>query len=348
VADLLETKSLEEILREELCVVYVLYFDEAKGHVPLIIFPIEDKHKLTENKRFMRPIKYHPVWFLSVKEQEPLDHIDLEFKGYTFFGKKFLTKSKRKKRRAGLEEETPETIVVIVSVANDIALFGDELIHLTTSEIKEKFDDKMFKIIEYEMVKDQVIKTPLVKERIEEGQKIKEDLNGLITQIINDYFSQEIRQSDTRSIKQQKALSYLALKGIDVSSLSGSENAEDFSNIKLFESAKKEISELGINAPFIMSNVSLFKDSQELEIMVRNNTINEVKDLIINITHVKEFFEKEIMEQEIDIWFPEEELLFISPILPGIKEYLFFITKKVNKEKLLSKKIDLKELEKSN
>lgn len=346
-SDSLETKTLEQILQEELCVVYVLYFDEAKGHVPLIIFPIEEKHKLTDNKRFMRPIKYHPVWFLSVEEQEPLDHIDLEFKGYTFFGKKFLTQSKRKKRRAGLEEDTPETIVVIISVANDLAIFGDELIHLTTSEIKEKFDDKIFRIIEYEIVKNQIIKTPLVKKRIEEGQKIKEDLNAVIAQIINDYFSQEIRQSDTRSIKQQKALSYLALKGIDVSSLSGTQNVDDFSNIKLFESTNEELSELALKAPFIMSSVSLMEDSKELEILIRNNSGKEAKDLVITITHVKEFFEKEIMEQEIDLWFPDEELLFISPIIPGIKEYLFFITEKLSKEKLLSKKIDLKELEKS-
>ena len=218
---------------------------------------------------------------------------------------------------------------------------------MVTSEIKEKFDDKIFRIIEYEIVKDQVIKTPLVKKRIEEGQKIKEDLNDLIIQIINDYFSQEIRQSDTRSIKQQKALSYLALKGIDVAYISGAQNVEDFSNIKLFESTKEGVSELELKAPFIMSSVSLFEDSQELEIMVLNNTGKEAKDLVITITHVKEFFEKEIMEQEIDLWFPDEELLFISPIIPGIKEYLFFITEKLSKEKFLSKKIDLKELEKS-
>ena len=339
--DSFNSKTLEETLLEELCVVYVLYFDEVKGHVPLLIFPIEEK-KLKENKRFMRPIKYHPVWFLSVEEQEPLDHIDLEFKGYTFFGKKFLTKSKRKKRRAGLEEETPETIVVIVSVPNDIAIFGDELIHLMTSKIKENFDDKLFKVIEYEVVKDQVIKTPNVKKIIEEGMKIKEDLNSLVHKISDNYFSRALKQADTPSIKQQKAISYLALKGIDVSYLSDTQNIDTFSNIKLFEPTKGELDELALKAPFIISNVSLIKDSQELEIIVRNNTGKEAKHVIITITHVKEFFEKEIMEQEIELWFPEEELLFISPVITGINEYLFFISKKENKEKLLSKKIDLK------
>jgi len=341
-ADLFDSKSPEKVLKEEICVVYVLYFDEAKGHVPLLIVPFEEEYKFKDNKRSMRPVKYHPVWFLSVEEQEPLDHIDLEFKGYTFFGKKFLTKSMRKKRRAGLEEETPETIVVIVSVSNDISIFGDGLIHLMTDKIKEKFDDKLFKIIACENAKDEVIKTPKIKKIIEEGMKIKEDLNNLIHNITDNYFSNAIKQIDTHSLKQQKALSYLALKGIDVSSISGTHKTDTFSNIKLFDPSTETANKLALKTPFIFTSVSLIEDSQELEITVQNNTGEEIKDVIINITHVKEFFEKEIMEQEIDLWFPEEELLFISPIIPNINEYLFFITKKENKEKILSKKIDLK------
>ena len=41
-ADLFDSKSPEEVLKEEICVVYVLYFDEAKGHMPLLIFPFEE------------------------------------------------------------------------------------------------------------------------------------------------------------------------------------------------------------------------------------------------------------------------------------------------------------------
>ena len=74
--------------------------------------------------------------------------------------------------------------------------------------------------------------------------------------------------------------------------------------------------------------------------MVHNKTDKEYNDVRVKITHVKEFFEKEVMDQIIDIWFPQEDLLFISPILPTITEYLFFIIDDKNKERLLSKKID--------
>ena len=95
-------------------------------------------------------------------------------------------------------------------------------------------------------------------------------------------------------------------------------------------------------------NIDIVEDSQEIEILVRNNTKEEMKDLRVSITHVKEFFEKEIMNQIVDFWFPEEELLFISPILPHIDEYLFFIIEDKNdKKKLLSKRIDIKILKKN-
>jgi hypothetical protein len=47
----------------------------------------------------------------------------------------------------------------------------------------------------------------------------------------------------------------------------------------------------------------------------------------------------------IDFWFPEEELLFILPMIPEIKEYYLFI--KDSKWDLLSKKINLEDLKKN-
>ncbi len=324
---------------EELCVIYVLYFDEARGHIPLIIYPI-DIDNLKENKKFMRPVKFHPIWFLDVEEQSALDHIDLEFKNFTFFGKKFLTMSKRQKRRAGLKEETPETIVLIVSLPKDIDIFGDEILREMTKTIRENFEEKLFKIIEYEIAKKDVIKTDKVKKIIKEGKKIKEELYELLERTSKDYFSRAIKQVDNKSIRQQKAISYLLLKGIDVSHIHGTQSDTGFfSNIKIFEPKKKSKSEFSTKAPFTITNVNVTEVSREIEIMVKNNSEKEVNNIEVKITHVKEFFEKEVMNQIVDIWFAEEELIFISPIIPQIKEYHLFLS--YSNQKLLSKKIDI-------
>jgi len=342
-ADWNNSKPLDKKHIEELCVVYVMYFDEARGHVPLLIYP-DDKYK--DNKKYMRPIKYHSIWFLPVEEQEALDHVDLEYKGFIFFGKKFLTKSKRKKRRAGMQEETPETIVIIVSLQNDIEIFGHDLIRELTVKIREKFEDKLFEVIESEIAKEEVIKTAKVKKIIEHGTKIHDELRELVSQIITDYFSDVVKQTDIKSINQQKAISYLALKGIDVTQIFGPQGIQGFSNIKIFDPTKKK-GEFNFKNQFKIMQINVIEDSQELEIMVKNNTEKEINNAKVNITHVKDYFEKEILNQEIDLWFAEEELLFISPIIPHIHEYLFFIKNKENKENLFSKKIDLNLLDKN-
>jgi len=324
---------------EELAVVYVLYFDEAQGHMPLLIYPAET---YKNDKAFMRPIKYHPIWFLSLDESDALDHIDLEFKGHTFFGKKFLTHSKREKRRAGLEEETPETIVIIVSLPNKIELFGDELIRILTQEVKEKYEDKLFEIICSEILKEEVIKSPKIKKRIEKGESIKKELRNSIETTTNKFFSHVIKNSDTTSIRMQKAIAYLAFKGIDVSHIDSKDSNGSFSSIQLFDPNTKGEVNFVDKTPFIILKINIIEDSQELEILVQNNSLHAIKGTNVRINHLKEYFEKEVMIETIDAWEGQEELVFISPIIPYIDDYIFFIIDEVTNEKLLSKRIDLK------
>ncbi|MHA2280520.1 MAG: hypothetical protein ACXAC5_06690 [Promethearchaeota archaeon] len=335
-ADIFNNDSLEKNPNEYLCVVYVLYFDEKKGQIPLLMYP-DDRFR--NNKKYMQPIHYHPVWFL---ETEDLDHIDLEYKGYTFFGKKFLTKSERQKRRAGLETQTPETIVLIVSLPIELAIFGDDLIRTLTEQLRNKFEDQFFKVIESEIARDTVIKTPKIQERITEGTKIKVFIRELIDKVVKEYFASVIqKKSGSPSLKTQRAISYFSLKGFEISPLSNLQGENGFSSIELFDPEKREPS---TNLPISITRINLIDNSQEIEITVQNNTEKELKDISITITHVKEFFEKEIMNEEIDFWSPQEELLFVSPIIPHIEEYLIFIEKKDGKgdhQKILNQRIDI-------
>ncbi len=342
-ADLFDSSSVKKPF-EDLAVVYVMYFDEAQGHMPLLIYP-DDQYR--NNKKFMRPIKYHPIWFLTLDESDALDHIDLEFKGLTFFGKKFLTHSKRQKRRAGLEEETPETIVVILSLPDKIELFGDELIRLLTQAVQDKYKNKLFEIIDSEILKGEVIKSPKIKDRIEEGESIKKELRTEIETTTNKFFSDVIKNSDTTSIRMQKAIAYLAFKGIDVSHIYGKDYNGTFSNIQLFDPSLKGEVNFVDKKPFMILKINIIEDSQELEILVQNNSLHAIKGTVVKINHLKEYFEKEVMIETIDVWDAQEELVFISPIIPYIDDYIFFIIDEVTNEKLLSKRIDLKLLKKS-
>jgi len=336
VADIFNSDSLEKNPNEHLCLVYVLYFDEKKGQIPLLMYPDDG---FRNNKKYMRPIHYHPVWFL---ETEDLDHIDLEYKGYTFFGKKFLAKSERQKRRAGLETQTPETIVLIVSLPIELTIFGDGLIRNLTEQLRSKFEDKFYEVIESEIARDEIIKTPKIQERITEGTKTKVFIRELIDNVVREYFSAVIqKKSGSSSLKTQRAISYFSLKGFELSPFSSLKRGTGFSSIELFDPEKQEPSP---EVPISISRINLIENSQEIEITVQNNTEEELKNISITITHVKEFFEKEVMNQEIDFWFPQEELLFVSPIIAHIEEYIVSIEKKDgkgNRQKILNQRIDI-------
>jgi len=332
--------SVDKNPNEDLCVVYVLYFDEKKGQFPLLMYPND---KFRNHKRYMRPINYHPVWFL---ETEDLDHIDLEYKGYAFFGKKFLTKSERPKRRAGLEEDTPETIVIIVSLPIELEIFGDGLIRQLTDEIRNKFDDQFYKVIESEIANENVIKTPKIQERISKGNKIKVFMRELIDNNVKNYFSTVIKKkTESPSLKTQKAISYFALKGFDFSPLGNLRGDEVFSNIELFDPTKEVNEGISSTLPISITNIIFIENSQEIEITIQNNTDEELHNIFITITHVKEFFEKEVMNQDVEFWFPQEELLFVSPIVPHIDEYLVSIKQQNDNgedTKMVTQRIDLK------
>ncbi len=326
---------------ENLFEVFVLCFDELKGHVPLLIYPKEDI-KIDEQK--MRPINIHSIWFLEVKEQSALDHVDLEYGNKIYFARKFLAPSNRKKRRAGLEDTTPETIIVMLALPTDMDIFGGDLLKKITKDVKENFENFMYQIIESEIAKDEIIKTPKLKGTIEKGNALKEKLRRLICNTCKEYFASVIKQSDATSIKQQKAISFLSLKGVDFSHLVCDADRTFFSSIKLFDPTKNQAKDIAFKQPFEIKSVNVIEDSQELEILVKNTIGHEMNDVAIKITHVKEFFEKEIMNQIVDFWAIDEELLFISPIIPHVNDYLFFIIEEDyqgNKQKLLSKKIDL-------
>ena len=337
-------RTVEKNPNEDLCVVYIMFFDEKRGQVPLLMYPDD---RLRNDKRYMRPINYHPVWFL---ETEELDHIDLEYKGYTFFGKKFHAKSERKKRRAGLQEETPETIVIIVSLPVEIDIFGDELIKILTEELRDKFEDTLYAVIESEIATDSVIKTQKIQDRISQGTKTKVFIRELIDKTIKDYFSKAIeKRAESPSFKTQKAISYFSLKGFEFSPLSSLKGEGGFTNIELFDSSKKTTNDIILKSQLSITHLNFIENSQEIEITVQNDTDKDLTNISVIITHVKEYFEKEIMNQKVEFWFPHEELLFVSPIVPHIDEYLVTIMQEDDNgisQKILTHRIDLKSISK--
>jgi hypothetical protein len=320
---------------EGLYEVYLLLFDETKGKIPLFIYPDETIKNYAEK---MRPINIHTIWWMDMKDQAVMDHVDLEYGDKMYIARKFLTLSKRKIKGVQVDNYSPETIIIILALPNDLYIFGGALLNQLTINIIKNFEGKLYHVIESEIAKEEIIKTLEIKKIIDKGDIIKERIKDIILVTCKHYFSSVIKRSNIKSIEQQKALSYLSLKRIDVSYMANGVDNEEFSNVRLFDIKMKPEDDLILRTPLAISNVKINDGSNELEIIVRNRTEKELNNVLVKITQLKEFFEREIMDHIIDKWFPKEELLFISPILPNINDYNLFI--KDDDNHLLSKKIN--------
>ncbi len=337
-ADIFDDKSIKDSSGLNLCEVFLLYFDEMRGHMPLLSYPDE---KLIYNPKAMRPINIHSIWFLDFKEQEVLDHVDLEYKNKIYSAKKFLVKSERKKQRAGLKKETPETIVIIVALPNEIEIFGSYIIKKLLKIIQKNYGNVLWKLIEGEIAKSVVIKNKSVLENIKKSDEIKQNINFDIHNTILKYFGNVLMDSKSDSIKKQKAMSFLALKGFYISSLKGFEGAP-YDDVNLFEKAASAKILQGTFNPFKISEITLSKNSQELEVVIENSSEANMHSIQVTISHVREFFEKEILNEFVDEWYPHEELLFVAPLYPHIDSYILNINQKDKNLRIFSKLIEIK------
>ena len=188
--------------------VFILYFDEERGHIPLLIYPNKSIEQYPEK---MRPIYIHSIWFLDIDELSCNDHVDLEYKDKMYFAQKFCTKSEREKRRSGIDKESPEVIVIILALPKKLIVFGSELIQKITNRIIEYFAEELSELIQAEISRLYPIKTAQRKQKIEKANKIKEKIKGEIKSLCNRYFSTVIETPETKSIKEQ-----LEEHGIDI------------------------------------------------------------------------------------------------------------------------------------
>jgi len=323
---------------KELCETLLFYFDETIGHVPLLICP---ENALDDDSGKMHLIRYHPIWFLELKDKTTINRIDLEYCNNMYFAKKFIVESKRVKRRAGSFQKMDEIVVLILVLPTDLDVFGGELINLLTKKIIDEFENTLYHVIESEIAKLEVIKTEKLINIIKKGDQIKEEIKAIINLTCEEHFSSVIKQTDATSFKLQKAISYLTFKGIDIDHIVIDAQNESFSKIRLFDYDRVVQQKLGIKDQFKITNINIINNFQEIEVLVKNKSKKEFNDLIVRITYIKEFFEKEVLNEKVEKCLPEEELLFITPVIKETNNYLFSIIEEHSNRTIFSKKIDL-------
>ncbi len=316
--------------------VFLCYFDEVRGHIPLASYP--DKNLLFDEAA-TKPIFVHSVWFLSVEEQEDFDHIDLDYSDRTYLAKKFRVPTTRKKERAGCEADDTETMVLIVSVPSDLSVIGSHVMTDIYDGIKKTLTADLHKVVKGDIARAKPIKTIQIQQVIKEADAILARFYKICEWVLAPSTT-SILNKISDSVTKQKALAYLMLVndsnvGVKNGTVGG-----------FFE--QKPSATPTIMPPITVNSTNFCRDKECIEVILENHMSEDIVGAKIMVSNVQGFFEKHFFEHDVEYWFAKEEIMLKFPFIKNMQEYI--ITVDVNGKKFLNKRLEVGEIisEKNN
>ncbi|HUX98443.1 MAG TPA: hypothetical protein VMV49_02700 [Candidatus Deferrimicrobium sp.] len=286
--------------------IFLAYFDETMGHLPLFTYPAN----LKTDKEECRIISIHSIWWMNTEKQKDLEHVNLEYAGRNYLATKFKAKSFREKTRSGLLTETPETFVLILSVPVHLTQFGIVTLNMIFEKIQELKDD-LYILINKEIACVKPLKTPIDKENIVKGIEIENTLKKICEESIPEITPDVLKTLVNVDNVDQENLAFLLLDDLHLLEPGTREFdvSQDETKIERPGPGESEVFKRKIE----ISDISLMDNDQKLKITVKNISVKNLKNITIRITHIQEFFEAASWNTIIDEWYPDEELIFQYP-----------------------------------
>lgn len=198
-----ESSGSKDLTGQDLLEVYLAYFDEMRGHEVLLRYPAPCQDFV----ECLRPISIHSIWFLSPEEQAELDQVTLDYGRRTYFARKFTAPSHRKKSRAGIEEADEETLVLFVSLPEELYIFGGRILSDLHATIKEELSEDLCDLIIGHIAKKKIIPSSRTRAEIKRGNVVTEKFLELCDHVVGRY-SADLVENFNLSIKRQKALAF--------------------------------------------------------------------------------------------------------------------------------------------
>jgi hypothetical protein len=314
--------------------IFLAYFNEELGHLILFTYP----PSLKTDEEECRVISIHSIWWLNTETQKDLQHVDLECGGRTYLATKYTAKSFREKKRSGLTTETPETFVLITSVPNNLTHLGTNMLRTLFERIQD-IKDELYLLIEKEITCVKIIKNPSDKEIIKKGAELEAKLLKICEESIPKLTPDELNALTKVETPDQENLAFLLLEDLHLLE-SPHEREFDVMPPSLSEIAPPDARETEVFKKKIeIESISLMDDDRKLKITVKNVSGQNLENLTIRITQLKEFFEAAAWQTTIDIWFTDEELIFQYPRIIGEDNDEYMLRIENTTGKLLAKKI---------
>ncbi|NVM53686.1 MAG: hypothetical protein HWN66_08275 [Candidatus Helarchaeota archaeon] len=312
--------------------IFLAYFNEELGHLPLFTYP----EHLKKDKKECRIISIHSIWWLDTETQRDLEHVDLEYSGRIYLATKFKAKSFREKTRSGLKAETPETYVLITSVPINLTPFGTNMLRTIFQKI-QSMKDELYILIKKEIALEKPLKNQTDKDNIQKGEEIEAKLLKICEESIPHITPDVLKTLINVDNIDQENLAYLLLEDLHLlePSVREFDVPQVAARVKKPSPRESEVFRRKIE----ITNISLMENELKLKLTIKNISGRNLNDITIRITHIQEFFESASWDTRIDEWYANEELIFQYPRIIGENndEYMLRIEGKTGK--LLVKKI---------
>ena len=179
------TTNISHITTDDSYGFYLYFFDEISGHMPLFSYPKE----LMNDENEKQIISIHSIWWHQDKflETDKFNTMDLELRGVTYSATLVLCKTRRTKRRSGMDSTKwqAERFVLIVRAPSTVSFIAQEILYELKTRIQGNIGDNLCLLAEYNLKKDEdsEIKEFLSKKSREIEEQLAAICNSLIPKV---------------------------------------------------------------------------------------------------------------------------------------------------------------------
>ncbi|MFW9903888.1 MAG: hypothetical protein ACFFFH_06110 [Candidatus Thorarchaeota archaeon] len=287
--------------------VFLYFFDEVKGHVPLFAYPRE----LLKNKQEKKIISIHSIWWHQDKflESEKFISMDLELEGVIYCATLIICQTKRTKRRSGMDSKKwrAERFVLIVKAPSAVSFIAQEILHELKTRIKGSIGENLCFLVENHL---------RMEEKSEIGEFLKKKANDIEYQLISlcislipkmpiaklgvaFEMSQQGGEITTTNIIDQEPPAYK--KPILRFSIPMGKKHE-------ISKPKPEITLTPEPKRVKIIEVTRSDDDKLVQVVVRNNSSDVIFNALLKIYESQGFFGKDILVSKIEKWSPNKDV----------------------------------------
>ena len=289
---------------------FLYFYDEARGHIPLFSHPSD----LLLNEDAKRIIKIHPIWWHQETfiDSEKFEHIDLEMEGINYSATLLQCKSRRTKRRSGMESSRlmMERFILIIRSPASVSFIAQEILHELRMRITGELGERLCYLIEKNLQHDD--KYSIDEETTKNASQVESDLINLCTSLIPQMPLAKLNLDLNSSVERITASN--AVK----------HPIEEIPKKRRFTIPKLKKESSSVKKPEIdlrkkpkrVKILEIKEESPFIEVTAKNSSSNLINNAVLRIYESQGFFGHDLKVFRRVRWEPEEQITLKFEIKP--------------------------------